>query len=134
LSSTQQYTEHRPTSLVISGVLLALVGIFGFIDAYLIVASLIFYGWFIVGVIALVTLATGIALIGDVDWAWAAGTSLSVLNLIVGFIELLGAFNSNYIILGWVGIGQALGGATIIFSAVALYLLYRKETRLYFEP
>lgn len=108
------------------------VGICGFVDSYLILASYIIWGWLIVGGIGLFTLITGIALISGADWAWSAGTSLGILNLFIGFIELLGAFNYHYAILGWVGIGQGVGVATLVLSAIALYLLYRGEVRSYY--
>jgi hypothetical protein len=110
-----------------------IVGICGFIDSYLILASLIVWGWLITGAIGLFTLASGIALMTGADWAWSAGTTLGILNLFIGFIELIGAFNYHYAILGWVGIGQAVGAVTLIFSAVALYLLYRSEVRQYYS-
>ena len=123
----------RPTTLVAAGVCLVGVGICGFIDSYLILASLIVWGWLIIGGIGLFTFISGLALMGGADWAWGAGTSLSILNLFIGFIELIGAFNSHYVILGWVGYGQAVGAVTLILSAIGLYLLYRKEVRAYYD-
>lgn len=111
---------------------MALVGICGFIDSYLILSSLIIWGWLIVGGIGLFTLISGIGLINGADWAWSAGSSLAIVNFFVGFIELIGAFNYHYIILGWVGIGQGVGVATIVLSAIALYLLYRGEVKAYY--
>lgn len=81
------------------------VGICGLIDSYLILASLIVWGWLIVGGIGLFTLISGISLIGETSWGWSAGSSLAILNLFIGFIELIGAFNYHYAILGWIGIG-----------------------------
>jgi len=112
---------------------LILVGICGLIDSYLILASLIVFGWLIVGGIGFFTLVSGLALMTGADWAWSAATSLAILSLFTGFIELIGAFNSHYAILGWVGIGQALGVATLLLSAISLYLLYRDEVRSYYS-
>ena len=109
------------------------VGICGFIDSYLILASLIVWGWLIVGGIGFFTFISGVGLLGGATWAWGAGSTLAILNLFIGFIELLGAFNYRYAVLGWVGIGQAVGAATLVLSAVTLYLLYRKEVRTYYD-
>jgi hypothetical protein len=135
--STQEKQEQkqiaRPVTLVIAGIFLIGVGICGFIDSYLILASYIVWGWLIVGGIGLFTLISGIALVGGAVWAWSAATSLAIFNLFIGFIELIGAFNYHYAILGWTGIGQAVGVVTLILSAVALYLLYRGEVRTYYD-
>ena len=115
-----------------AGICLVGVGICGFVDSYLILASYIIWGWLIIGGIGLFTLISGISLISGADWAWSAGTSLAILNLFIGFIELLGAFNYRYVILGWTAIGQGVGVATLILSALALYFLYRGEVRSYY--
>jgi len=122
----------RPVASTVAGIFLIGVGICGFIDSYLILASVIIWGWLIVGGIGFFTLISGISLMTGADWSWSAGISLATLNLFIGFIELIGAFNYHYVILGWVGYGQALGAATLILSAIALYLLYRGEVRSYF--
>ena len=109
------------------------VGICGFVDSYLILASYIVWGWLIVGAIGLFSLITGVALMGGATWAWSAGSTLSILNLFIGFIELIGAFNYHYAVLGWVGYGQAVGAATLVLSAISLYLLYRIEVRTYYD-
>jgi len=109
------------------------VGIFGLIDSYLILASAIIFGWLIVGVIGFATLATGVGLIQGRRWAWHTGVNLNILNLFLGFIELLGAFNSRFVILGWAGLGQALGVATFTLSAITLVILYRRRIRGYFD-
>jgi len=111
---------------------LIIVGVCGFIDSYLILASLIVWGWLIVGGLGFFTLVSGFALMSDADWAWSAGSTLAVMNLFVGFIELIGAFNYHYAILGWVGIGQAVGAATLVLSAISLYLLSRGEVKSYY--
>jgi hypothetical protein len=129
----EQKQVSRPAALIVAGVFLVVVGILGFIDSYLILASYIIWGWLIVGGIGLFTLISGVALMGGAAWAWGAASSLAILNLFIGFIELLGAFNYHYAILGWVGIGQAVGAGTLILSAVSLYLLYRKEVRSYYD-
>ena len=134
LSTTQQQEQKgRPFTLNIAGIFLIVVGIFGLIDSYLILASVIIWGWLIVGGIGFFTIVSGIALMTDVNWAWSGATSLAIMNLFLGFIELIGAFNYHYIILGWVGIGQAVGAGTLILSAISLYLLYRKDARSYYD-
>jgi len=70
---------------------------------------------------------------GGADWAWSVGSTFAILNLFVGFFELIGAFNYHYYILGLVGVGQALGAITLIFSAISLYLLYRAEVKSYYQ-
>jgi len=111
---------------------LAIVGVLGFVDSYLILASSIVFGWFIIGAIGFVTLICGIALIRGVNWSWNVGTTMAILNIFVGFVESIGAFNSYYAILGWVGLGQGVGGATVILSAATLYLLFRQDVQNYF--
>jgi hypothetical protein len=135
MSTSQQQKQKttRPSTATIAGGLLVIVGICGFIDSYLILASLIVWGWLIVGAIGFFTLMSGIGLISGADWAWSAGSTLAILNLFIGFIELIGAFNYHYAVLGWVGIGQAVGVVTLLVSAVSLYLLYRKEVRDYYN-
>ena len=128
----QQREKGRPIALTVAGISLVGVGICGFVDSYLILASYIVWGWLIIGGIGLFTLITGISLMSGADWAWSAGTSLGILNLFIGFIELLGAFNYHYAILGWVGIGQGVGVATLLLSAIALYFLYRGEVKSYY--
>jgi len=133
MQSSQEYFQaHRPGIVTIAGIMMILAGIFGFINSYLILASAIFFGWFIVGLIGLVSFATGIGLMLDADWAYTGALNLAILNLFVGFIEIIGAFNYHYAILGWVGIGQGIGFGTLGVSAIALYLLYRNEVRSYF--
>jgi hypothetical protein len=122
----------RPSSVTIAGILLVLVGICGFIDSYLILASLILWGWLIIGGIGFFTLVSGLGLMTGAEWAWGAGTTLAILSLFAGFVELIGAFNVRYAILGWVGIGQAVGAATLVLSAIALYFLYRGDVRSYY--
>jgi hypothetical protein len=109
-----------------------LVGICGFIDSYLILASLIVWGWLIIGGIGFFTFISGIGLMAGADWAWEAGTTLGILNIFVGFVELIGAFNYHYAILGWVGLGQAIGAVTLLMSGISLYLLFRDEVKSYY--
>jgi hypothetical protein len=129
----QQRELSRPAAASVAGIFLIGLGICGFIDSYLILASLIVWGWLIVGGIGLFTLIAGISLLTGASWGWGAATSLVFLNFFIGFIEIIGAFNYHYAVLGWVGVGQAVGAATLILSAVSLYLLYRHDVRAYYE-
>jgi hypothetical protein len=131
-SQPQQAEVRRPSTLPIIGIMLVIAGIFGFVNSYLILASVIIWGWLIVGLIGLATLAAGVAFFSDVDWAYEAGFNLSILNLFVGFIEMIGALNFHYAVLGWVGLGQGIGIGTIIVSAAALYFISRQEVRDYY--
>lgn len=67
------------------------------------------------------------------DWSWSAGSTLSILNLFMGFIEIIGAFNYRFVVLGWVGLGQGIGVATIVLSGISLFLLNQKEVTSYFS-
>ena len=127
----QTYVQVKKPSGIITaiGILEIVVGIFGFVDSYLLVASLIIFGWLIVGGIGLFTIAAGFGLLMDEDWAWGSSTVLCILNIFVGFIEILGAFNVMFIITGLVGIGQFVGVGTLVLSAVSLYLLFRTAER-----
>jgi hypothetical protein len=128
-SQSQQYGQiRRSSSILIAGILMAVVGFLGLLNSYLILASAIILGWLIVGFVGIITLAAGIALLQGSEWAYSAATSLGVLNLFIGFIALLGALNYRYRIIGWVGIGQAVGVGIFVLSAIALFLLYREGT------
>jgi hypothetical protein len=133
--SVQQQREQiaRPSTLTIAGIFLIAIGICGFVDSYLILASSIIWGWLIVGGIGFFTLMSGFGVISGAPWAWSSGISFAVLNLFIGFIELIGAFNYHYVILGWVGLGQAIGIVTLLLSAIILYLLYRGEVKSYYS-
>lgn len=132
-ASQQQQQSVRLTAITVAGILLVLVGACGFINSYLILASLIVWGWLIVGGIGLFTFVTGIALMTGADWSWSAGSTLSILNLFMGFIEIIGAFNYRFVVLGWVGLGQGIGVATIVLSGISLFLLNQKEVTSYFS-
>jgi hypothetical protein len=103
------------------------------VNSSLIIASSIIWGWLIVGLIGLVTLACGIGLFGRSDWAYGLALNMSILNVFVGFIEILGSFNVAYAIRGWVGLGSAIGFGTLILSLVSIYLLFRGEVGDYYE-
>ena len=135
LQSSAKAVQERgvPSSAVISGILLAIVGVLGFVNSYLILASSIIFGWLIVGLIGFFSIVAGISIIQDLEWGYSAGMTLGILNLFVGFIELIGAINVYYAIRGWIGIGQAIGISTLILSAVALYLMSRAESKRYFD-
>jgi hypothetical protein len=134
MSPTQRHIQsRRSTPIRVAGILMIIVGVFGLIDSYLILASTVIFGWLILGVIGFATLTTGVGLYHGGRWAWHTGVNLNILNLFIGFIEVLGAFNYRFVIRGWVGLGQALGAATIVLSAVTLAILYRRRIRRYFE-
>lgn len=133
LKEKQRYARaHRPALVPVCAAAMITVGIFGLIDSFLILASSIIWGWLIIGIIGLVTLASGIGLFRRTDWAYGLAANFSILNLFVGFIELIGAFNTHYAILGLVGIGQAVGVGTFVLSALALCILTRKEVKQYY--
>lgn len=115
------------------GLLMVIIGVLDLVDSALILGSAIIFGWLITGIIGLVTLACGVALFERTDWAYSVSLNLAILNVFVGFIEMIGAINYHYAIRGWVGIGEAVGVLTLIFSFTSIYILTRRDIRHYYE-
>ena len=113
--------------------MLAIVGVLCFVNSYLIIASSIVFGWFIVATIGAASLVVGICLIPGLGWAYSGTTNLAVLNLFIGFIEMIASLSPRYAILGWIGLGQAVGASTLVLSFAVLYLLNRSECKDYFR-
>ena len=131
--STQEYVQaRRPTSVTIAAISMAIVGICAFINSYLILASGIFFGWLILGAIGFFTLVDGISLLSNVGWSYDGATTLCIINIFVGFIEIIGAYNFHFVVFGLVDVGIAIGVVTLVLSGTALYLLYRQAVRSYF--
>jgi len=122
-----------PNAALIAGIILIIVGIFGFIDSYLILASTILLGWLVVGFIGFASLLSGIGVLLGSDSAYAVAIIMSALNLFVGLTEFLGAFNHVFAIMGWVGLGQAVGAGTLVLAALSLYLLSREDSKIFFN-
>ena len=131
--ATQRATPRPPVSIPVAGVCLIIAGILAFVNSYLILASSIFWGWLILDFIGVGALVCGAALLEGFQWGYDGAGTIAVLMLIVGIIAVLGAFNIRFQILGWVGLGTAIGGAMIVLSALALIFLYRPQSRYYFE-
>ena len=125
-------TARRPAIVPIAGALMIITGILGLSNSYLILASSIVWGWLISGIIGLITLGAGIGLFRRADWAYDVAINMAILNLFVGFIAFLGAFDVRYAILGWTGIGQGIGISIFILALISVILLSRREVRHYF--
>jgi hypothetical protein len=125
--------EHRPSSISVAGSLLILVGLLAFINSYLIITSANIWGWLIVGAIGLVSLACGIGLFQNANWSYNLGLTIAIMNFFLGAIEILGSFNDQYQIHGWLGAGEITGTLTVILTVLAVFFLYRKESRAYYQ-
>lgn len=155
MSSTRPSDQYnippsRPLIVSIVGYLEIIVGFLG-----LIAAGFVFFGLWIGGafaggfsggvagffaglglggltlIIALVTLAVGFGLLGGASWAWTFAVVISVINSIIGIVQLMGVGIST-LNLGVVGLGGFSGAGTLIISLVALYYLYRPNVKAFF--
>ena len=138
MSSRARYRQRhrersRPTLVPVVGVLMLVIGVLDLVDSALILGSAIVFGWLITGIIGVFTFACGVALLERADWAYTVSKNMAILNIFVGFIEMIGAINYHYAIRGWVGVGEAVGVATLIFSLVSVYILFRRDVRHYYE-
>jgi len=113
--------------------MLIIAGAFGLADSWLLLVSPIIFGWFVVGAIGVFSLATGFGLMSGAEWAWSGAVLASVVNIFVGFIELLGAFNIYFVITGLTIWGELIGAGTLIASIIAIVLLYRPSVQSYYE-
>jgi len=106
------------------GVWFAGAGAGGFFAALVVGGFLLF--------IALITMAVGYGLLTGQGWAWTVAVAISVINLIVGIIQIFGV-NVSTLQLGVIGIGGFTGVGTFILSALVLYYLYRPNVRAFFN-
>jgi len=81
--------------------------------------------------VALITMAVGYGLLTGEGWAWTFGVAISVINLIVGLVQIFGA-NINTLHLGVLGVGGFTGFGTLIINGLVLYYLYRPNVRGFF--
>jgi len=123
--------EKRPSAATIGAILTVIVGILGFVQSWFIIASPLIFGWIIIGAIGLFAFISGLAMLTDAGWGWGIATLMCVLSVFAGFVEIIGSFIPYLRITGWSGIGGAIGVCTLVFSAAALYFLYRPEVVIY---
>lgn len=150
-SNQRNIPRRRPTVVTIVGYIEILLGFVGLIYSVILFFSLWIGGTFagglsggvagfftgvIVGgfelLVALITLAVGRGLLRGRGWAWEFAIFISIINLIVGFIQLTGAAVPT-LRLGIVGAGGFTGVGTIVICLLALYYLYRPNVRAFFR-
>jgi len=129
----QHARARRPAAATIAAVMMILAGILSLGNSYLILASSIVFGWLIVGIFGLLSITAGVGLFQRADWAYRVGVNFAIMDIFVGFVAVLGAFNIQFAVLGWSGIGQAIGTSILILGAISLFLVTRREVRHYYE-
>jgi hypothetical protein len=148
VTSKSRYPRHvsrsRPFIISIVGYLELIAGFIG-----IVYAAILFFGLWITGafaggflngliiggfalILALITLAIGRGLLMGRGWAWEFAIYISILNIIVGIIQISGAAVPT-IHFGVVGVGGFTGFGTILICAVALYYLSRPNVRAFFR-
>ena len=82
-------------------------------------------------IVALITLAVGFGLLSGRGWAWTLAVVISVINAIVGILQVAGVAISTLRI-GVLGYGDFGGAITLVISLVALFYLYRPNVKAFF--
>lgn len=148
MTSRSQYRGHvrrsRPLVVSIVGYAELVAGFIG-----IVYSAILFFGLWITGafaggfingliiggfefIIALITLAIGRGLLLGRGWAWEFAIFISLINIVVGIIQISGAGVST-IRFGIVGAGGFTGIGTILICAIALYYLFRPNVRAFFR-
>jgi hypothetical protein len=122
----------RPAIASLSAFFMIICGFLAFANSYLLIASNIVFGWLIVGFFALFSLIAGIGLFQRADWAYRVGFNFAIIDMMIGFVALIGAFDPRYAVLGWTGIGQAIGVGLLVLGALSLIILSRRQVRHYY--
>ncbi|MFI5420511.1 MAG: hypothetical protein ACHQ1H_06050 [Nitrososphaerales archaeon] len=134
----------RPMLVSVIGYLEVLLGFVGLIWAAVTFFSLwiagfgaggFFYGAAVGGfvlLVALVTIAVGYGLLAGANWAWTVAVGISVIDAIVGLIQIFGG-NISTLRLGVIGVGGFTGVGTLVISGLVLFYLFRPNVRRFFE-
>jgi hypothetical protein len=123
----------RPVLASVSAIAMIIAGILSLTNSYLILASLIISGWLIVGVFGIFSIVAGAGLLERKPWSYTVTIDFAIVDLFVGFIAFIGAFDPRYSILGWTGIGQGVGIGIFIMGIISLICVTRPQVRHFYE-
>jgi hypothetical protein len=140
----------RPLGVTIIGILEVLAGIVGIFGSVVIffasgvsgavaggfVGGLAGFaaGFFLGGfalIVALITLAVGFGLLRGSGWAWTFGVIISVINVIIGLVDIAGG-SVRALSMGFLGTSLFGGVGTLVLSLIILVYLYRPNVKAFF--
>lgn len=140
----------RPLGVTIIGTLEVIAGIIGILSSVIIFLAAgisgaiargfaggvvgFFAGLFLGGValiIGLITLAVGVGLLQGRGWAWTIAVIVSVINVIIGIVDLAGG-SIKALSLGFLGTDIFGGVAGLVIGLIVVWYLYRPNVKSFF--